>query len=44
MELKNILVHKYGEINDSLTYRFLNEEQDDFNLFEGEIRAYLKSK
>lgn len=41
---RNILVHKYGEIDDERVYAFLIAEQDDFTLFEKEVKAYLKKK
>ncbi|MBS3124494.1 DUF86 domain-containing protein [Candidatus Woesearchaeota archaeon] len=39
---RNILVHKYGEIDDSQTYEFLSHEIDDFQNFETAINSYLK--
>jgi len=41
---RNILVHKYGEIDDALSYQFLTEEIDDFSQFEKEIKACLASQ
>lgn len=38
---RNILIHKYGEIDDNLTYDFLAQELTDFSLFEKEIRKFL---
>lgn len=38
---RNILVHKYGELNDELVYDFLTEEVDDFDAFEDEIVKVL---
>lgn len=40
---RNILVHKYGEVDDERTYHFLTAELDDFTLFEKEIKLFLKS-
>ena len=42
--LRNILVHKYGEIDDRRAYASLKEELGDFNLFEKEVKQYLKRK
>ena len=47
MEMKgfrNILVHRYGNINNELVYTFLSEELNDFNEFEKQIRNWLKAK
>ena len=40
---RNILIHKYGEVDDALVYQFLTEEIDDFVLFKREIQEYLRS-
>lgn len=40
---RNILVHKYGEINDQQSYQFLTEELDDFARFEKEVKKYLST-
>ena len=40
---RNILIHKYGELDDRRAYKFLTEELDDFILFEKEIKKYLKT-
>jgi uncharacterized protein YutE (UPF0331/DUF86 family) len=39
---RNILVHKYGEVDDEKSFRFLTEELGDFALFEREIKAYVR--
>ncbi len=39
---RNILVHKYGEIDNGLVYMFLSEKLDDFYEFEKEIKRYLQ--
>ena len=39
---RNILVHKYGELNDHQAYHFLSTELDDFTLFEQAINKYLR--
>ncbi len=39
---RNILVHKYGQIDDKLSYHFLREELADFSEFESEIKKYLQ--
>lgn len=41
---RNILVHKYGEIDDGKAYFSLQEELDDFALFEKDIKDFLKKK
>ncbi|MBI2666123.1 DUF86 domain-containing protein [Candidatus Woesearchaeota archaeon] len=41
---RNILVHKYGEIDDEETYIFLTHELKDFAAFEKEVKQYLKKK
>lgn len=41
---RNILVHKYGEIDDAQAYAFLTGELGDFALFEQEVKKYLKKK
>ncbi len=35
---RNILVHKYGIINDELTYEFFSNHLEDFDLFLKEIK------
>ena len=40
---RNILVHKYGEVDDKQAYVFLTEELGDFKLFANEVKKYLKS-
>lgn len=41
---RNILVHKYGIVDDSRTYSSLQEELGDFSLFEKEIKDFLKKR
>ncbi len=41
---RNILVHKYGEIDDHRAYASLKEELKDFGLFEKEVKQSLKKK
>src|SRR3989338_5797843 len=38
---RNILVHRYGDIDDSRTFNSITAERDDFALFEREIKKYL---
>lgn len=40
----NILVHRYGEIDDGKAYFSLQEELNDFSLFEKEIKSFLNKK
>jgi len=39
---RNLLVHKYGDVDDKLVYQYLTEEMTDFTLFSKEIKRYLK--
>ena len=41
---RNILVHRYGGIDDALTYEFFNENIIDFDEFITEIREYINGK
>lgn len=41
---RNILVHRYGKIDDRLTFSLLNEELRDFYLFIRAIRAFLETE
>ena len=40
---RNILVHKYGEVDNEQVYEFLSAHLEDFNDFEREIKQYLQS-
>ncbi|MGQ4833866.1 MAG: type VII toxin-antitoxin system HepT family RNase toxin [Candidatus Asgardarchaeia archaeon] len=40
---RNILVYKYGLINDELVFEFLRENLDDFELFKEEIVKFLEN-
>jgi len=42
--LRNILVHRYGEIDDELVFQNLKNNLSDFEKFKKEILAFLKSK
>ena len=39
---RNIMVHKYGEIDDGKAYFSLQEELEDFAEFEKEVKKYLR--
>ncbi|MBS3141731.1 DUF86 domain-containing protein [Candidatus Woesearchaeota archaeon] len=39
---RNILVHRYGEIEDELVFEFLNENLSDFDKFKEEILKIIK--
>lgn len=41
---RNILVHRYGSVDDFKAYAYLTEELGDFELFAKEVRKFLKSK
>ena len=38
---RNILVHKYGEINDKMVYLYISENLDDFYEFIDEIMKII---
>ena len=38
---RNILVHRYGKINDKETYRFLKEDLGDFTEYRKAIMSYM---
>lgn len=40
---RNLLVHKYGAINDRKSYHFLTAELGDFTQFKKEIKQFIKS-
>ncbi|HLD33199.1 MAG TPA: DUF86 domain-containing protein [Candidatus Nanoarchaeia archaeon] len=40
---RNVLVHKYGEVDDTRVYQYLCEELKDFDAFEREIATFLKA-
>lgn len=40
--LRNVLVHKYGEIDDARVYAFLTEQLDDFHFILDAFEHYLK--
>ncbi len=42
-KFRNVLIHKYGYVDDVLVYQYLTEDLDDFILFEKEITKYLKA-
>lgn len=39
---RNIIVHKYGEVDNEQAYEFLSVHLEDFNEFEREIKKYLQ--
>ncbi len=39
---RNILVHKYGKVDDHKSFIFLTEQLGDFDTFAREVREYLK--
>ena len=41
---RNILVHRYGKIDDRLTFSLLNEELRDFYVFIRRISAFLETE
>jgi len=38
---RNILVHRYGDVNDELTYNFLTNNLRDFSDFEQQLLKYI---
>lgn len=40
---RNIVVHRYGAIDDALAFSILKEHIDDFSLFRQEIERFLQS-
>ena len=40
---RNIVVHRYGKIDDKIAFSLLENELEDFVLFNERIRAFLKS-
>jgi uncharacterized protein YutE (UPF0331/DUF86 family) len=41
---RNLLVHQYGRVNDSIAYRSLRDESGDFYEFLEEIEKFITSK
>ena len=39
---RNIVVHRYGKIDDKIAYSLLKDELDDFERFNERIRTFLK--
>ena len=39
---RNILVHKYGIVDDELAFEMLSEKLEDFEKFKDEILRFLK--
>lgn len=39
---RNILVHKYSDIDDQKAYEYMTKEINDFNNFEKQIKHFLK--
>ncbi len=39
---RNIIVHKYGDVDDKKVYKYLTEELNDFALFEKEVKKFLQ--
>ncbi len=42
--LRNILVHRYGKINDELIFENINKDLDDINNFINEIDLFINNK
>ncbi len=42
--LRNILVHRYGKINDELIFENINKDLDDINTFINEIDLFINNK
>jgi len=39
---RNILVHKYGHVDDSQVYSYFTQDLEDFDLFEKEVKKFIK--
>jgi uncharacterized protein YutE (UPF0331/DUF86 family) len=39
---RDIIVHKYGEVDDKKSYAYLSDELEDFVLFDKEVKQFLK--
>ncbi|XDF89331.1 DUF86 domain-containing protein [Promethearchaeum syntrophicum] len=40
-KFRNFIVHKYGEFNNQLVFRYATEKKEDFNNFIGNIRKTI---
>lgn len=40
--MRNILVHKYGEVEDELVFESISQELEDFDKFKEEILSFIK--
>lgn len=40
-KFRNLLVHQYGQIDDSMVYNILNNDVGDFALYIDELKSYL---
>lgn len=43
-KFRNILVHKYAKVDDTLAYENLKENHHDFNIFREEVLGFLKDE
>ncbi|NWG09895.1 MAG: DUF86 domain-containing protein [Nitrososphaerales archaeon] len=41
---RNILVHRYGRVEDELVYKVLTKKLEDFGVFVKDIIVFLKGK
>jgi len=41
---RNILVYKYGVVDDELVFEMLSEKVEDFEKFKEEILSFLRAK
>ena len=41
---RNVLIHRYGHVNDEMVYHNLSNYLDDFHKFENAVELYLKQK
>lgn len=42
--LRNILIHKYGQVNDNLVYELLSEKISDFEQIIQEVETYFQGR
>lgn len=41
---RNIIVHRYGEIDNELVYQFLQDDLEDFNIFLDDVQKIIKKR
>lgn len=41
---RNILVHRYGEVDNELVYQFIQDDLEDFDIFIEDVQKLMKNK